>query len=690
MPRGRGRAPASDASRAAPDDGDGLSQDDERDALEGIGGSGSRAGSDGDVEGDSGLSDDEERDTLEGVGGSGSRAGGGDSDRVRDDDGTRDADSGSGGGSSGRDPRGSTGQDRTPEPPELDPPAPDRKAGTSDLPSSNPARSLVEQEEFNRGARFEETVQRANTATPRGLLEQTAFNQNRARREALAGETDAAESLADQTRASQPPNIAGGDARLFNEVRRQAREQQQDGVDFSTAFEDPVGFLRGAGPQREERFVSDVTGGVSDVGADLEDEFRARVTPGPDPITQQDVARGSQAFINEQRDELSSAALAGVAAPEPTSSAAGAVTLGLLGVAAAAERGEIETPEERPGVFREFETPDEPGSIESELGIGQQRPEELSIDEALGGGVQSELDRPDDFVDRPDPTIVSFDRLIQRGRARQREREREDDINPFRRDDRGADREELDEILSGGGTLGEVEEEATDPERDVFDDGEQDFVGRRDTGPGDVTAGEVGGGLDQATSAEDVFADDGASFAQRSAEVGDALFDARGGLDDVFGGAADRRDAATQAAAGVDLVQTPELSPDVESGLDDFLGTRTTQTPRSETTPRQQTRPRLDDLLTPETASPDLFADPTGAPTLFEDPPRFNDPTATSTPAQPPDVPSRPPRLSDDDDPRRRESEFDDILGVRDVEAELDTELEDEFGSVGEGVFDGL
>ena len=433
----------------------------------------------------------------------------------------------------------------------------------------------------------------------------------------------------------------GGDFRLFSEST--AETPDETGVDFSAATEDPVGFLRGAGPRREERFINALTGGALDEGQQAQEQLRRTVTPGDDLISEADVARGSREFLLERSDELSSAAAVGVASPEPVSTALGAGTLGLLGVAAYADQAEIETPEERPGLFSEVETPDEPQSTPSELGVAEDG--RLFDDGEVGVPADGQLFESGELgignpAESVDPLSITADRLVQRGRAESR-RERERETSIFRRDDRGASDEELQEILGGGGTLGRVEEDETAPENDLFDEG-TDWAVRRDPTPATVTAGEIGAG--SATSGAAV--DDGSpSFAERSTDLGDAGFRVRSSSrGDQLAFGTTRTDSRQRAQSMLDFggVFTGG-SADVFTNQTPGTNVRTGQTPGVDvgTTPvtaaGTASLTASDLVSAPALATPNPYAQPSG----FAEPPQYAEPSQTTysqgsgTPGQP-------------------------------------------------------
>lgn len=190
-------------------------------------------------------------------------------------------------------------------------------------------------------------------------------------------------------------------------------------------------------------------------------------------------------FGSRERGAIGTAALAGVAAPEPVSTAGGALVLGGLAVGAlAADAGvfdrasELEVPDQSQ---REGELPVAEPGIESELDVGGGFDSELQVTESPAFG-QSEVSVEDADFGPPDlGVLATAPALIGRGigefdgegRTRDRQSQRERD-------------RELEEILQGPdeAVLGEQEpvnfpgEEIAEPE--VVEDTGREFVPERE------------------------------------------------------------------------------------------------------------------------------------------------------------------------------------------------------------------
>jgi hypothetical protein len=303
---------------------------------------------------------------------------------------------------------------------------------------------------------------------------------------------------------------------------------------------------------------------------------------------------------------------------------------------------EFDTPADDPAVS-ELSVPD--SDIAGELEV----PDEASI--------SGELSVPDQ--QETNPFGISLRQAEIQGRQTGRQRRRENTgTERFREDTRGADRNELDEILSGGGTIGEETEEPT------VDDGGSEFFDEP------RTVREI---IDERQPREDDApqADEQVGDPSLVEDLSDTGQGSVPGSDPLIGGGlTDRRDQTPEVDAGVDadVGQDPGLGVDVGLGDDTDTDADVTPGQQPETdvgidVGQQPVTDILGDQLTqqeqrlavepttPDTANPEVPTEATGPGPGFGNPP----PTLTTT--EPP-TGTRTPRLPADDDDDEDEDPF--------------------------------
>lgn len=297
---------------------------------------------------------------------------------------------------------------------------------------------------------------------------------SRAREQAAAVRTFATAVTSDPGRGRRDPvvevNAATDVLEEFSATTRETAGEYGANVEGfdevgSGAFDVPEGF-GGEQQQSAQDVVNETVGEFTDPFAEQGERIRSGIV---------DAFPGGGG--------LATAAAAGVVAPEPVSTTGGALILGGLAVGAiavdTARREGIEVP--TGGLFEEQgATPSEPVTRTTiEL------PDETSVrsnlpDEPMGG---PEIETPTTpgrqggEIGLPEVTASQLNQVFRRPSPMQEEQDRRQ-----RNRNRGANRDELDEILrgpEGGVTIGEE----TPPSQKVEDDTGRQFYGERDTDP---------------------------------------------------------------------------------------------------------------------------------------------------------------------------------------------------------------
>ncbi len=205
-------------------------------------------------------------------------------------------------------------------------------------------------------------------------------------------------------------------------------DRASDAIDWEQAVEDPVGFLRGAGREREEALLRPISK-YGDGARDAIDDINRRITPGDDVYTEEDLSDDVVGVLRDNKEGVATAAAAGVIAPEPASTVGGAVTLGGIAVAGLAadallnqNDAELGIPEE--GRQPEVDVPAEPASGTSEVGVPEQSESLSEVNVPEDGEMrQSEVDVPDDS--QRDVLTISAAELASRSRQEELDEEEE-------------------------------------------------------------------------------------------------------------------------------------------------------------------------------------------------------------------------------------------------------------------------
>jgi hypothetical protein len=349
---------------------------------------------------------------------------------------------------------------------------------------------------------------------------------------------------------------------------------------------------------------------------------------------------------------------------------------------------EITVPDEPVDSQGEITTPDEPVDSTSEITVP---------DEPVDS--QGELDVPDETGTDP-TTIITAPIGEQRRPGQRRDSGTNTGTGRFRRN-RGADRDELEEILSGGGSIGEETREdirdAVENTGEFAEDPQtaQDIIQERQVDEQTPDAGEQVGDPSLLEDIQD------AGFGQGAVPGPDPILPPAPEVDSEQSPDAGTGAGVTQPPAqdqdpvlAPDTGQQPEISPGIEQpAVSPGVGTGTGTLPDVGQQPGQQPDTGVDSGVDvgqqPDTGSlTDIISEPINAqqPQLVAEPtaPETTQPQQPAEPtgpelgtrpseAQQTQAPDRTPRLDDDDDD---EPFFDDdgdgIFGVRDVEATLD------------------
>jgi len=400
--------------------------------------------------------------------------------------------------------------------------------------------------------------------------------------------------------------------------------------------------------------IGDAVGGTTPREARLRarDEAITGLNEGADAV--EDAVPGG-------RDTLTGAAVVAAAAePTPIGEALlfGGATAGALGGSAASnpEQGDELVPES-PLTQSEIDTPADPAADRSELAVGEDgRGAELGLpDDLTSLGDADEIAAPTDPAPQPseldvpsgegrDLSTIRAAQLIGREEGRQRG----DGADGFRRDRD----DELQEILSGGGTIGNVEESG----EPSVNDGGREF----EQVPEDFTSRPTGvEGFEPADTgvAEPTFPETDPGPGLGSGGTQSPPIPPVGRQDTPAAGDGVGQGQPTDQTPGVDVFETP----DVDTGTDFDFGV-------DQPTP---TEPR------PDFGNPAPTGNPTSNPNRFGQP----DPTATPT-EQPTGESTRRRRLrvdtdEDDDDERRTDDRLGDTGVVNPVRslAEVDDDL---------------
>ncbi|MDS0297108.1 hypothetical protein [Halogeometricum luteum] len=243
------------------------------------------------------------------------------------------------------------------------------------------------------------------------------------------------------------------------------------GAETASAFaQNPTGFTfgtptEGSLTESQDERATDVITGIQ--------EGRLRL--------RSDILSGAQSLTGSGETAAAATAFA-LAEPTPVGEAVllGAGAVGIAGSATASgtSQGEQRIPSSpfAPGSSSEVQVPED-GGVTSQSEVNVPSDGSPVVDAELGvpdvGGINRpelqpsespEFGSPEIAVpDRPvgDLLTVSTSQLFREGRQRQRERDR---ASERFRERTGADSDELQNILSGGGTLGEMEPEVSQPE----------------------------------------------------------------------------------------------------------------------------------------------------------------------------------------------------------------------------------
>ncbi|RDZ65973.1 hypothetical protein C5B90_06395 [Haloferax sp. Atlit-12N] len=227
----------------------------------------------------------------------------------------------------------------------------------------------------------------------------------------------------------------------FEETQRKAvseavesADRASDAIDWEQAVQDPVGFLRGAGREREEALLRPISK-FGDGARESIDDINRRLTPGDDVYTDRDLANDIVGGLSDNKEGIATAAAAGVVAPEPATSVGGAITLGGIAVAGLAadavlnqNEGELGVPEEQQQ--SEVDVPADPASSNSEVNVPEDGSASMSeVDVPADGTMQRpEVGVPDQ--NEPDVLTISAAELVSRGRQKERDEE-EEQIDPL-------------------------------------------------------------------------------------------------------------------------------------------------------------------------------------------------------------------------------------------------------------------
>lgn len=454
-------------------------------------------------------------------------------------------------------------------------------------------------------------------------------------------------SLSAQTTVGATAGTAPIEDRTRERVRRELREQGENPAGFDISVRREGGEVIGEatpdssfslfappGPRKEQAFVDTLTGGLSERGREWQEEFRADVTPGEEPVSEQDVASGIQSIfgveeaiteetVSQRASELfqDSEAVAGaagiagaaVATPEPLTTGGGLAALAGIGVGSAivagADQAGVEGNEEfvsgRDGRTTVVEIPEDGGVFGgAELDVPS-KPEgvlpdsiEVSGDDARGSEFdvpqgsdplpgQSEIEIPDPRQDTG-PQILTGQQLIG-----------ESEQQPFFEDDvRQITRDDLEDVETFEDYIEQLDPRNQDRSLREFPTGEGAVVGRENPiiSQEAVQQPEVEANEMSDVGVESIF------------QQGDSLFPGIG--------------------AGGDTVIGPDLSQDsgVTSGLDveADVGTAVDQA-----TVQQQ-------LLMPRMDAPQTTAQAPEATAPAMNPPGFGEPTVFQTQTRPP------------------------------------------------------